>query len=131
MHPGRSTPPPTPDGHATAYGALLGGLGVALGAFGAHTLREQVTPAMLEVFETGVKYQMFHAAALLALGAHRGQRRAPAWLLAGTLVFSFSLYALVLTGARWLGAVTPIGGALMIIGWFVVFIDARRLAATR
>ncbi|WP_407570211.1 DUF423 domain-containing protein [Deinococcus altitudinis] len=103
------------------YGALLAGTGVAFGAFGAHSLRTALGPAMLEVFETGVRYQMYHGLGLLALGAlptfQKGTGRAPTLLLAGTLVFSGSLYLLSFTGVKWLGAITPIGGVLMLAGW--------------
>ena len=108
------------------YGAALGGLGVALGAFGAHALRGSLDQGALNTFEIGVRYQMYHALALLALGAQPGQRRAPAWLLAGTAVFSGSLYALALSGVKPLGAVTPVGGVLQLVGWGLVFLDARR-----
>ncbi len=109
---------------ATLYGAALGGLGVALGAFGAHALKDTLSPSALNTFETGVRYQMYHALALLALGAQPQQKRAPTWLLAGTVVFSGSLYALALSGVRPLGAVTPIGGLLQIAGGGFVLADA-------
>ncbi|WP_424949710.1 DUF423 domain-containing protein [Deinococcus sp.] len=106
------------------YGALLTGTGVALGAFGAHALKAAITPALLEVFETGVRYQTYHGLGLLALGAlpafQTGRQRAPALLLAGTLVFSGSLYLLSFTGLKWLGAVTPLGGLLLLAGWGLV-----------
>ena len=109
-----------------AAGAILAGLGVALGAFGAHGLKAVVSPEMLAVFETGVRYQMYHGLGLLALAWAIGrwpERRlaAAAWpLLAGTVVFSGSLYILVLTGVRWFGAITPIGGVALIAGWGLV-----------
>ena len=105
---------------AALYGALLAGTGVAFGAFGAHALKAALNPAMLEVFETGVRYQMYHGLGLLALGAIpalQGRNRAPGLLLAGTCVFSGSLYLLSFTGVKWLGAITPIGGLLMLAGW--------------
>jgi uncharacterized membrane protein YgdD (TMEM256/DUF423 family) len=104
-------------------GAVSAGAAVGLGAFGAHALRAMVTPEMLAVFETGVRYQMYHALALVAigLGFARVQRRtaaAAAWLfVAGTVLFSGSLYVLVLTGTRWWGAVTPLGGVAFLAGW--------------
>jgi len=109
---------------AALSGIFLTGTGVALGAFGAHALKTTLTPAMLEVFETGVRYQMYHGLGLLALSAlpaFQGEQRgrAPALLLAGTVVFSGSLYLLSFSGVRWLGAVTPIGGVLMLAGWSV------------
>ena len=107
------------------YGALLAGSGVALGAFGAHALKASLSAAMLEVFETGVRYQMYHGLGLLALAALPAQRRAPIWLLAGTVIFSGSLYALSLSGIKVLGAITPIGGVLMLVGWVLAALDSR------
>jgi uncharacterized membrane protein YgdD (TMEM256/DUF423 family) len=117
-----------------AAGSLLAGLGVALGAFGAHALKASLSAKMLATFETGVRYQMYHGLGLLtlawAIGRWPERRLVPAaWLLvAGTVVFSGSLYLLVLTGMRWLGAVTPIGGVTLIAGWALV---AWRLLANR
>jgi len=109
-----------------AAGSVLAGLGVVFGAFGAHALKASLSPKMLSTFETGVRYQMYHALGLLALAwaISRWPERSlsvAAWmLLAGTAVFSGSLYLLVLTGARWFGAITPFGGALLIAGWVFV-----------
>jgi uncharacterized membrane protein YgdD (TMEM256/DUF423 family) len=104
--------------------ALLGFLGVALGAFGAHSLRERLAPGMLEVYRTAVLYQLVHAVALLAvaLGAERlGRPRLVGGLfVAGIIVFSGSLYALALTGAGRFGMVTPVGGLLFLAGWAVL-----------
>ncbi len=104
--------------HAAQLGALWAALGVALGAFGAHTLSEWVTPERLATFETGVRYQLYHALGLVALGAlpERAQRAAPL-LFAGSLVFSGSLYALVLLDLPFMGAIAPLGGVLQIAGW--------------
>ena len=108
-------------------GALAGFLGVAFGAFGAHGLRSRLTPEMLAVFETGVRYQLFHALTLLvvALGLARADGvalRLAGWCFAaGILVFSGSLYALALTGVRSWGAVTPIGGLAFLAGWALLF----------
>jgi uncharacterized membrane protein YgdD (TMEM256/DUF423 family) len=104
-----------------AAGALLAAIGVALGAFGAHALKARLGPVELGWWQTAVQYQMWHAVGLVALGAIAGARmRLPALLLiAGTLVFSGSLYAMALTGARWLGAVAPLGGAALIAGWLL------------
>jgi uncharacterized membrane protein YgdD (TMEM256/DUF423 family) len=104
-------------------GCLSGFLGVGLGAFGAHALKARLAPDMLAVFEVGVRYQMFHALALLAVAWACTRWPGPAaaaggWLfVAGTLLFSGSLYLLALTGTRWLGAVTPVGGAAFLAGW--------------
>jgi len=106
-----------------ALGSALAALGVALGAFGAHTLKTRIAPEMLAVFETGVRYQMYHALGLLALAWAISrwpdrQLTSPAWmLLIGTLIFSGSLEILAVTGVRWLGAITPVGGVLLIAGW--------------
>lgn len=98
-------------------GAALMLIDVALGAFGAHALKNRLSPEMLAVFETGVRYQAYHALALLLLAALRGPDRAGWCFLAGIVLFSGSLYALALTGARWLGAITPLGGLLFLAGW--------------
>ena len=104
-------------------GALAGFVGVALGAFGAHGLRNRLSPEMLAVFETGVRYQMFHALAILitaiALARIDGWAvRAAGWsFAAGIMLFSGSLYLLALTGVRSLGAVTPLGGLAFLAGW--------------
>ena len=104
---------------ALVAGALLAGTGVALGAFGAHGLRDVLPPEALGWWQTAVQYQMWHAIGLVAIGAApvAGTRGPVCMLAAGTTIFSGSLYAMALTGMRWLGAVTPIGGLLMIAGW--------------
>lgn len=107
-------------------GAWLAALGMAAGAFGAHILRSRLTPEMLAVFDTGVRYQLVHALALLgvAWAATRWPGRATVmagWLfLAGTLLFSGSLYVLALSGVRVFGAITPLGGLALIAGWLVL-----------
>jgi uncharacterized membrane protein YgdD (TMEM256/DUF423 family) len=105
----------------------LGFLGVALGAFGAHGLRDRLPPGMLDVYKTGVLYHLLHAVALLAvaLGAERLARpRAVATLwTAGVVVFSGSLYALAITGVTTLGAVAPLGGLLLMAGWVTLAIN--------
>ena len=117
-----------------AGGSLVLGLGVALGAFGAHALKASLSAKMLATFETGVRYQMYNGLGLLAvawaISRWPEQRLMPAaWLLfGGTVVFSGSLYLLVLTGTRWLGAITPFGGVALIAGWSVI---AWRLVAPR
>jgi len=115
-----------------AVGAIAGAIGVALGAFGAHALKSRVTEDLLAVFEVGVRYQMYHALALLAVAWAAGRWpgnwiNASGWLfVAGILFFSGSLYLMTLTGARWLGAVTPIGGLCFIVGWIALAIAALR-----
>lgn len=107
-------------------GALGAFVAVAAGAFGAHALRARLDAPMLAVFETGVRYQMYHALALLALAWAltrwpHGALVAAGWLfIGGTVVFSGSLYVLTLSGVRWLGAVTPIGGTALLAGWLCV-----------
>lgn len=104
-------------------GSLSAFLAVALGAFGAHGLKSRVSPEMLTIFEVGVRYQIYHALGLLAVGwaASRwpaGGVTAAGWLfIVGTLIFSGSLYILTVTGIRWLGAITPIGGTAFLLGW--------------
>jgi uncharacterized membrane protein YgdD (TMEM256/DUF423 family) len=127
-------------------GAALGFLGVALGAFGAHGLKDRLGPGMLDVYKTGVLYHLVHALAVLAVGlgadlsapahpsssprsprASRGliaRPRAVATLFAlGVVVFSGSLYALAFTGVTTLGAITPIGGLLFMAGWVTLAIN--------
>jgi uncharacterized membrane protein YgdD (TMEM256/DUF423 family) len=104
-------------------GALAGFVSVAFGAFGAHALRGRLSPEMLAVFETGVRYQMYHALAVLAVGAivarqGGGLFSTAGWLFtAGIVLFSGSLYALALTGVTTLGAITPFGGLAFLAGW--------------
>lgn len=105
-------------------GTVLGGLSVAIGAFGAHGLRDRVDASLLANFETGARYHMYHALALIAV-AWAAQRwptsslpMIAGWLfVAGIVLFSGSLYAMALTGQRWLGAVTPFGGVAFIAAW--------------
>ncbi len=104
-------------------GALAAFIGVALGAFGAHGLRGRLSPEMLNVFEIGVRYEMYHALAILAVGLIRARFDgalivAAGWLFtAGIVFFSGSLYLLALTGTTLFGAITPIGGLLFLAGW--------------
>ncbi len=109
---------------AIPLAALSGFLAVALGAFGAHGLKNRLSPEMLEVYQTAVQYHFYHALALLAVGILLRQGLsssvlvASAWLFAiGTLVFSGSLYALAVTEIKILGAITPIGGLMFLLGW--------------
>ena len=110
-------------------GALFAFVGVALGAFGTHALQGKVQPEDWPIWETAVRYQLVHALALIAAGIIQQlpQTLQPdvvaksGWLFAaGIFVFSGSLYLLVLTGRRWLGAVTPLGGLLMLAGWIAL-----------
>lgn len=104
-------------------GALNGALAVALGAFGAHGLKNRVDAAMLDIWSTASHYHFYHALSLLLVGLLARQFGgngvvAAGWILfAGMLVFSGSLYILVLSGQKWLGAVTPLGGVALIVGW--------------
>jgi uncharacterized membrane protein YgdD (TMEM256/DUF423 family) len=104
-------------------GAVAGFLAVAFGAFGAHALRARLSPEMLAAFETGVRYQMYHALAIIAVGLMMA--RSGGWLFstagwlftAGIVLFSGSLYVLAVTGVTTFGAITPIGGLLFLAGW--------------
>ncbi|HEU5041097.1 MAG TPA: DUF423 domain-containing protein [Gemmatimonadales bacterium] len=115
-------------------GAASAFIAVGAGAFGAHALRARLDPAMLAVFETGARYQMYHALGLLAVawavarwpGVWAGWA---GWLfVAGTLLFSGSLYGLALSGVRWLGAITPLGGVAFLAGWICLALAAREAA---
>ena len=137
--------PPSPGGNAkedreshmerrfSVLGSISGGMAVALGAFGAHVLKSHLTTDMLANFETGVRYQMYHALALLAVAwainrwSGSSLPVAAGWFfVAGTLLFSASLYLLSLTGARWLGAITPLGGVCFVAGWLCLVFAAWR-----
>ncbi len=113
-------------------GALSAAIAVAAGAFGAHALRARLAADLLAVFETAARYQMYHALGLLAVAAALVRWPAPpirtaGWLfIAGTLLFSGSLYLLALTGSRWLGAITPLGGLCFIIGWLAFALGIAR-----
>jgi uncharacterized membrane protein YgdD (TMEM256/DUF423 family) len=106
--------------------AVSAGLAVALGAFAAHGLRARLSPDALQTFETGARYHMYHALALLAVAWvvtrwPGGATTAAGWLfIAGTVLFSGSLYLLAVTGVRMLGAITPIGGLAFILGWLAL-----------
>lgn len=109
-------------------GALLGAVTVGLGAFGAHALRARLTPEQLNIFETGVRYQMYHVFALLVVAFALARWNSPligwaGWaFILGMILFSGSLYALTLTGVRALGAITPFGGVALIAGWLLLAI---------
>ena len=105
-------------------GAVAGFLGVALGAFGAHGLRGRLSPEMLQVFETGVRYHLYHALAIVATAAIMGRidgsrlLHIAGWsFTAGIVLFSGSLYSLAFTGITTLGAITPLGGLAFLVGW--------------
>ena len=108
------------------FTGLSGFLAVALGAFGAHGLRGTVEPSLLGVWQTAVQYQMFHALVLLVIVLAGSRQslplltRAAQFMMAGTVLFSGSLYVLVLSGIKALGMVTPIGGVLFMLGWLVL-----------
>ena len=112
--------------------AASGFLTVLLGAFGAHALKNSLTPAELSIWQTAVHYQMFHTSALLVLGLMPAARQTrtlhlAGWCLgAGILLFSGSLYLLTLTGRTWLGAITPLGGLLFLVGWGALACHAGR-----
>lgn len=115
-----------------AAAAISAAISVGAGAFGAHGLRARLSPELLAVFETGARYEMYHAIglALAAWAAGRFPGAAAAWagwlFVAGTVLFSGSLYALALTGVRALGAVTPLGGVAFIGGWIALALAALR-----
>lgn len=121
---------------AFMFAALAGALGVVLGAFGAHALRGNIEPRLIETFQTAVQYQLIHALALLLVSLTMG------WLgqslsleisayafIAGIVLFSGSLYGLVLTEMRWLGPVTPLGGLCLIVGWLSLLVGGFRQIA--
>jgi len=107
-------------------GVVFAGLSVAAGAFGAHSLKSVISADRLVVFETAARYQMYHALALLMVGGmlshipERGLRVAGWCFVAGILLFCGSLYVIAFTGTRWVGAITPLGGAAFLVGWLVL-----------
>ncbi|MFQ5591498.1 MAG: DUF423 domain-containing protein [Phycisphaerae bacterium] len=115
-----------------AMGALNGLLAVVIGAFGAHALKSQLDPGKVQMLEVGVRYQMYHALALLALGGMaplRGTRlvsAAATCMIVGIVLFSGSLYGLSLTDWRWLGPITPVGGACLMLGWLMLVIAGSK-----
>lgn len=110
------------------FGALFGTFGVIMGAFGAHALKDKLPQAALNAYEVGVRYQLFHALALFAVAWFYTQFphtlvTISGWLfIAGTFLFSGSLYLLAITGLRFFGPITPIGGALLVLGWLLLLI---------
>ena len=104
-----------------SLGAINAAIAVAAGAFGAHGLRERLEPRALEVFETGARYHMYHALAIILVGLIAGSQpraQTAGWIFqAGIVLFSGSLYALALTGSKVLGAITPLGGLAFLAGW--------------
>lgn len=115
-----------------AVGGVFGMLSVMLGAFGAHALKQRLAVEQLTTFETGVRYQMYHALALVLVGIIASNRAggllnaAGGCMIAGTLLFSGSLYALALGGPRWFGPITPLGGLAFIAGWALLVASALR-----
>jgi uncharacterized membrane protein YgdD (TMEM256/DUF423 family) len=115
-----------------SLGSISAFLAVAAGAFGAHALRGRLTPEYLSVFETAARYQMYHALGLMAVAWAfvrwpGGLIQSAGWLfVAGTVLFSGSLYALSLTRIRWLGAITPLGGLAFLTGWLLLAVAAHR-----
>ena len=117
---------------ALIFGSLFGGLAIILGAFGAHLLKKKLTSEQLQSFETGVKYQMYHAIVLLLLGFHLDisatiNTYIIYTFIIGTILFSFSIYGLVLSSANnkklnFLGPITPLGGLFLVAGWVLLFL---------
>ena len=117
-----------------AIGAIMGALAVAIGAFGAHGLEGRVSERMMENYQTGVQYHMFHSLGIIVVGltaAVIGGSALLGWagslMFFGMIVFSGSLYTMALTGMTWLGAITPIGGVAFILGWILLMIAALRI----
>lgn len=114
-------------------GAIIAGLAVASGAFGAHAMASRLDERMLDIWETAARYQMYHGLALFVAAwlagqtAHSSASVAGWSFIVGTLVFSGSLYTLALTGTRWLGAVTPMGGVAFLVGWIACIVAALNI----
>ena len=114
-------------------GAISAGIAVAAGAFGAHGLKTIIDAAGLEVWKTGVQYHLAHALAMLLVAALAGQIELKAaqtvgrLFLAGQVIFAGSLYLLAVTGIKWLGAITPLGGVCFLLGWAMLALSAGRI----
>ena len=115
--------------------AILGALAVLLGAFGAHGLKSALGADMTAVYETAVRYHFYHALAILAVAAAADSFASGAWWrwacrawVAGVILFSGSLYLLVISGTKWLGAVAPVGGSALIVGWVCLAVAASGCA---
>ncbi len=111
----------------TRLAAFFGLTGVLLGAFGAHALKAHLEPEMMQIYQTGVLYQFIHALALLFVGRTSAPvKPGPIWpaylFTVGIILFSGSLYLLSLTGLRWLGAITPLGGICFVAGWVTLLV---------
>ncbi|CAL2088486.1 Uncharacterized membrane protein YgdD (TMEM256/DUF423 family) [Tenacibaculum sp. 190524A05c] len=113
-----------------ATASIFGALSIVLGAFGAHALKKKLTSEQLASFETGVKYQMYHAIVLFVLGFNFNPNysNAALFFILGTILFSFSIYGLVLSDAfgkkmKFLGPITPIGGLCLLVGWVLVLLN--------
>lgn len=118
--------------------AVSGLIGVAMGAFGAHGLTKSVPADLLAAFQTGVHYQLWHTLALMVIAnlwRERPESRLLAWsgtaMLVGIVLFSGSLFALTLTGQRWLGIITPFGGGGLLLGWLLLALDRAKLWCKR
>ncbi|MFC7681042.1 DUF423 domain-containing protein [Paenibacillus sp. GCM10028914] len=114
-----------------AWGAVIMALSVAIGAFGAHMLEDRIGVDAMAVYETGVQYHMIHGIAIIITGLAAGlfgESRKLFWagvlFIAGTIIFSGSLYVLSISGVKWLGAITPIGGVSFIAGWLILMSSA-------
>ena len=115
------------------FASILGGLAVLFGAFGAHALKKILNDEQLKSFETGVKYQMYHALVLLIIGFNfkletTSEKYMVYSFIIGILLFSFSIYGLVISSAKnkkltFLGPITPLGGLFLIIGWLLLFVS--------
>jgi uncharacterized membrane protein YgdD (TMEM256/DUF423 family) len=118
---------------ALQIGAVVMGLSVILGAFGAHALKDHLSERMLQNWQTGVHYQMIHGLAILIVGLllsrieSKWLNRAVSVFTFGIVFFSGSLYTMALTDTLWLGAITPIGGVLFILGWIYLLLAARTI----
>lgn len=108
----------------TFFGALLGFLGVALGAFGAHLLKNTLTPEMMDSYRTGILYQLIHAVVLIAIGFSGIQKffKSAYFFVAGTILFSFSLYLYAILNVKFFAMFAPFGGASFMIGWIILII---------
>jgi len=114
--------------HWVITGAAFGFLAVALGAFGAHQLKDTLSPEMMDIYKTGILYHIIHAVMITAIGFYSNPKyfKAALFLSIGIILFSFSLYAYTLTGLKPLAIITPFGGVSFLIGWLLIIISSLK-----
>lgn len=122
-----------PENKWVTIGGVFGFLGVALGAFGAHQLKDTLSPEMMEIFKTGVFYHILHAVVITAIGFYSNPKlyKAALFLSIGIILFSFSLYIYSVTAIKTFAMITPLGGVSFLIGWLLIIIRSISLSKSK